>query len=84
MPTFTPHDAATVCRLLQQLGSGAGIPSRIRTAARYWADEISPDMPRENWQALAWLLQDAGAYRRIPQDCRDEAQYWAAYLEDAG
>ena len=81
MLTFTSAEAASVRRVLRQLESRPGLPTRIRTAARHWADEVRPGMSREDVQAVVWLLQDAGAYRRLPQERREEARYWAAYID---
>jgi hypothetical protein len=78
---LTSGDAASVCRLLRQLCDGAGVPPRIRDAARYWADEMGTNMPPEAVQTVAWLLQDAGRYRGVPSERRDEARYWAAFLD---
>jgi hypothetical protein len=80
MLSFTTGDAATVCRLLHQIGSDAGLPSRIRDAATFWADEVRPGMSREDVQTVVWLLKDAGMQRRLPTDSRHQAQYWSAYL----
>jgi hypothetical protein len=81
---FTVGDAATVCRLLHQIGGGEGLPSRIRDAATYWADEVGPGMSRADVQTVAFLLKDAGMQRRLPSNNRHQAQYWAAYLTNVG
>jgi hypothetical protein len=81
MRTLTADAVTSVSQLLHAVGQGAGMPTRIRDAARYWAREVTPGMPREDVQTVAWLLQDVGGLRRLPMDRRDAAQYWAAYLD---
>jgi hypothetical protein len=81
MLTFSSSEAVSICRVLRQLGSEPGLPARIHTAARFWADEVRPGMPREDLQTVVWLLEDVGAHRRLPRERREEARYWAAYLD---
>jgi hypothetical protein len=76
-----PTGAATVGRLLRDIGSGRGVPADIRDHANYWAPSVQRRMERRDVAMIAWLLRTASASRGYSASKREMAHYWARYLE---
>jgi hypothetical protein len=74
------RDAATVSRLLQEIGRGHGLPADLRHNARRWASTVDRTMDSSDLQRVAVLLRQASSERSLPADYRDAARYWTKDL----
>jgi hypothetical protein len=73
--------AATVSRLLGEIGAGRGLAQDLRSFASHWAPAVQRKMDRRDVEVVASLLRSASVARGFPASEREKAHYWAGYLE---
>jgi hypothetical protein len=73
--------AATVSRLLGEIGVGRGVTEDLREYANRWAPTVQRKMDRRDVEVVASLLRSASVARGFPVSKREKAHYWAGYLE---
>jgi hypothetical protein len=75
------NGAATVGRLLREIGEGGGLSPDVRRNASRYAAAVRRRMERRDVEMIAWLLRDVSSTGEYPLSRRERARYWAAFLE---
>jgi hypothetical protein len=74
--------AATVGRLLQEIGENHGVAPDVRENANRFAATVRRRMDRRDVEGIASILRVAGSTGDYSRSRRERAIYWASYLEN--
>jgi len=75
------NGAATVGRLLQEIGENGGVDPDVRRNAARYSSAVRRRMDRRDVETIASVLRAVSSSGQYPSSRRERAQYWAAYLE---